>query len=233
MTGDRPAEDATDCMTTPRTVPAPFSPVLIAGLALRPLPTAALQPAVDLAFGLLRRRHPRLFERLGAQAGIRFLIEPVDLPLRFLLVADPAAPALRVLGSGVATDAAATIRGPLAVLIDLLEGRLDGDALFFARELVIEGDTEAVVALRNAVDGAGIDLINDLLAPLGPLAAPAARLVRAARRVMATAAADVERLRAAAIQPALTRADRDAARIKTLETRLTELERRVTRAKAP
>ena len=220
-------------MTTPRTVPAPFSPVLIAGLALRPLPAAALQPAVDLAFGLLRRRHPKLFARLGEQAGTRFLIEPVDLPLRFLLGTDPAAPALRVLGSGVAADAAATIRGPLAVLIDLLEGRLDGDALFFARELVIEGDTEAVVALRNAVDGAGIDLINDLLAPLGPLAAPAARLVRAARRVMGTAAADVERLRAAAIQPALTRADRDSARIKALETRLAELERRLTRAKAP
>lgn len=220
-------------MTTPRTVPAPFSPVLIAGLALRPLPAAALQPAVDLGFGLLRRRHPKLFARLGAQAGTRFLIEPVDLPLRFLLITDPAAPALRVLGAGVAAEAAAIIRGPLAVLIDLLEGRLDGDALFFARELVIEGDTEAVVALRNAVDGAGIDLVADLLAPLGPLAAPAARLVRAARRVAATAAADVERLRAAAIQPALARADRDAARIKALESRLAELERRVTRAKAP
>ena len=219
-------------MSSPRTVPAPFSPVLIAGLALRPLPAAALQPAVDLAFGLLRRRHPRLFQRLGAQAQARFLIEPVDLPFRFLLAPDPAAPALRVLGPAAAPGATATIRGPLSVLVDLLEGRLDGDALFFARELAIEGDTEAVVALRNAVDGAGIDLIADLLAPLGPLAAPAARLVRAARGAMAAAAADVERLRAAAIQPALARADRESARIRALESRLAELERRVTRVKA-
>jgi predicted lipid carrier protein YhbT len=38
--------------------------------------------------------------------------------------------------------------------MQLLEGKLDGDALFFSRDLVVDGDTEAVVMLRNIIDGA-------------------------------------------------------------------------------
>ena len=158
-----------------------LSPALLAGLLLRPLPVALLQPAVDAAFAQLRHRHPGLFDRLGEQAERSILVAPADLPFRFLLRPDPAAPMLRLLGPGDEPEAAATVRGPLALLIDLLEGRIDGDALFFSREIVIEGDTEAIVALRNAVDGAGIDLVADLFAPLGPLAPPAAGLARLVR----------------------------------------------------
>ncbi|AGH97674.1 hypothetical protein A11S_851 [Micavibrio aeruginosavorus EPB] len=34
----------------------------------------------------------------------------------------------------------------------MIDGRYDGDALFFSRDIYIEGDTEAVVCLRNALD---------------------------------------------------------------------------------
>jgi predicted lipid carrier protein YhbT len=43
------------------------------------------------------------------------------------------------------------------VLVGMLDGSYDGDALFFSRDLVIEGDTSAVLALRNALDDAEID----------------------------------------------------------------------------
>ena len=49
------------------------------------------------------------------------------------------------------------IAGPLLGLIGLIDGTYDGDALFFSRDLVVEGDVEAVLALRNAIDDAGID----------------------------------------------------------------------------
>lgn len=49
----------------------------------------------------------------------------------------------------------------------MIHGTLDGDALFFARDLVIEGDTEAVLALRNALDDAEIDLLTAAAAALG------------------------------------------------------------------
>ena len=48
----------------------------------------------------------------------------------------------------------ASIPGSLLTLMQLLEGKLDGDALFFSRDLVVDGDTEAVVMLRNIIDGA-------------------------------------------------------------------------------
>ncbi len=45
----------------------------------------------------------------------------------------------------------------MLVLIGLLDGTYDGDALFFTRDLVIEGDTAAVLALRNAIEDANLD----------------------------------------------------------------------------
>ena len=129
---------------------------------------------------LAMRRHPGLFERLEDLGARAVLIDPVELPVRFVLRAGGGAPTLTVVGREDAVDADATIRGPLLGLIDLLEGRLDGDALFFSRVLGIEGDTEAVVALRNAIDDAEIDLLDDLLSPLGPLAAPMRELAERA-----------------------------------------------------
>ena len=49
----------------------------------------------------------------------------------------------------------------------LIDGSYDGDALFFSRDLVVEGDIEAVIALRNAIDDAGVDLVADTAALLG------------------------------------------------------------------
>lgn len=63
-------------------------------------------------------------------------------------------------------------------LIDLVEGRVDGDALFFSRKLHISGDTEAVVALRNIVDGAEIDLVSDFASAFGMFSGPAEQILR-------------------------------------------------------
>lgn len=57
----------------------------------------------------------------------------------------------------------ATIRGPVEPLLDLMEGRADGDALFFSRRLKIEGSMDAVVSLRNALDAAPVSLPFDAL----------------------------------------------------------------------
>ena len=59
-------------------------------------------------------------------------------------------------------------------LLDLIDGSLDGDALFFSRKLRVTGDTEAIVALRNAlddVDGGVVESITKAFGPLAPIAA--------------------------------------------------------------
>ena len=58
----------------------------------------------------------------------------------------------------------------LSALTALLQGHIDGDALFFSRSLTISGNTEAVLALRNAVDASEVDLNEEIKAAAGPLA---------------------------------------------------------------
>jgi len=52
----------------------------------------------------------------------------------------------------------ATIRGSLAALKTLAERRQDPDQLFFQRRLVIEGDTELGLGLKNLLDSLEWDL---------------------------------------------------------------------------
>jgi predicted lipid carrier protein YhbT len=201
-----------------RTAPA-LSPVLLLGFALRPAPRPPLQAAMSLAMATLLRGHPAVFERLEGLAIPDFLIDPVDLPFRFHLCTALPSPYLRVLGEDEEPDrpVAASIRGPLPALIDLLEGRVDGDALFFSRALAVEGDMAAVVALRNAVDGADISLTEDLLRPLGPLGAPARGLLRAGGALYRRAERDLETLRAALVAPVQRRCDAQEARLRDLD----------------
>jgi predicted lipid carrier protein YhbT len=129
---------------------------------------------------LLARRHPGMLDRLSDFTGATCLIVPRDLPAAFLLTlqAAPQAPHLALIDVADGVDAQATIRADIATLLRLLEGRIDGDALFFSRDLTVEGDMEVVVALRNAVDDAGIDLVADAASACGPLAPAAARIGR-------------------------------------------------------
>ncbi|MCH8183274.1 MAG: SCP2 sterol-binding domain-containing protein [Proteobacteria bacterium] len=147
-------------------------------MALAPPPRFVLQAAVDGAARIVTRRHRALVERLGSLAGTTFLIDPEDLPFRFVLRPDPRRLRLEVVGRRRTPCCDATIRGPLWSLVGLVEGRVDGDALFFSRELHISGDTEAIVALRNIIDGAELDLFSDFASGLGVFSGPAEHILR-------------------------------------------------------
>lgn len=142
-----------------------------------PLPLFALRPLFSQLLASLLKRHPNLFDRLGEYGGKRFLIDPSDLPFLLLLTPDAAEPRLVPHARGNEPAHDARIAAPISKLIDLVNGDEDGDALFFSREILIEGDTEAVLALRNAVDDLEIDLAEEIAHLLGPLAA-AARFAR-------------------------------------------------------
>lgn len=175
---------------------------LLAGIAAVPLSPYWLQPGLTLALGVMRRRHPNLFDRLSSLDDPTYLIDPVDLPLVFVLSLNPDHPQLSARRRGEGANTAATIRGPLMALIDLLQGRVDGDALFFSRALVIEGDVGAVVALRNAIESIEVDLLDDLLSVLGPLARPAGQAIRLGNSLLGRAARDLAAIHAAIIGPA-------------------------------
>ncbi|MDH3230893.1 MAG: SCP2 sterol-binding domain-containing protein [Alphaproteobacteria bacterium] len=214
-------------LRTGRQTPA-LSPLLLVGLALRPAPKPALQAAATFAMAAMLRRHRSVFERLEGLANPVYLIDPVDLPVSLLLDAGLPAPRLTVLRDGdpVPAPPAAAIRGPLPALIELLEGRTDGDALFFSRALAVEGDMAAVVALRNAVDGADVDLTEDLLRPLGPLRGPARRLAAVAGALYRRADEDLDILRAALLAPVQRRCDSQDGRLDDLDETLSNAAKR-------
>ncbi len=204
----------------------PLTPILLAGIALRPLPPVLLQPILDVAMAVLSRHHPDLFARLTDIEGATFLIDPVDLPFGFLLRLSKA-PGLRAIAKGAPIDPAPTaaIQGPLAILIQLLEGRLDGDAQFFSRDLTIEGDMEAVVMLRNVIDGAGIDLLEDLSSVFGPLSRPARLVADGALRVFTRLERDIETLKNTVYAPMDEHCRAQDAEIKRLRDAVENLQR--------
>ncbi len=162
-------------------------------LAVRPLPLLPLEVALA---GFLRRvcdRNPRVFDRLGAHAAKRFGIKPTDLPFAFVIDLTEPRPRLSVVRE-FSANVDARISSSLANLLALVEGRLDGDALMFSRQLVVEGDVEAVLALRNAIDDAGFDLVEEIAGIFGPLGEPVRRVLSAARNSILAASPPPEEI---------------------------------------
>ena len=117
----------------------------------------------------LARRQPRLFDRLGAHRSAPFCLAPTDLAFAFTGIPDGEKTLERVVGTAAPATADVVIRGPILMLLGLLDGSLDGDALFFHRVISVSGRTEAVVALRNAIEEAELRPA-DLLGIHGALA---------------------------------------------------------------
>lgn len=213
-------------------LPVPFSPALLFGLALGKLPLGPVQVAANLLSRIIRRRHPALLERMAAWSHMTVCIDPIDLPFVILLRPDAPAPRFTVRRGSDSVAADATIHGSLDALIALAEGRVDGDTLFFSRELSVEGDTEVVVALRNAVDDAGIDLVADVSAAFGPFARPIRSVANTASGLAHQLGADLATLGNAAVAPALRASDAQSSRIAALEAELVALRRTRNCAKA-
>lgn len=141
---------------------------------LRILPLEPIALALNASTRRIVAGHPGMIRRLGAHDHNRFVIDPTDLPLVIRL--EPNGGAVRVSVLRGRGDGDARIAGPLAALIGMVHGAYDGDALFFSRDLVIEGDTAAALALRNAIDDAEIDLTDEIARASGPFAPALKRL---------------------------------------------------------
>lgn len=161
------------------TVPAAPPEIMLPQVPLPLLPP--LLP-LNLALSRLMRgivaRHPAILRRLGPHATARILLDVTDAP--FPLLFEPARLRVSAHRRAALPMADAVIRGKLAAFLAMLHGGVDGDALFFSGALAISGDTAAVLALRNALDDAELDLSEELLALSGraaPVLQPALALV--------------------------------------------------------
>lgn len=135
-------------------------------MLIRPMPLFPLQFVLNRSIASIAKRHPRIFQRLGNYAEKTFLIDPVDMPFVLILRPKPENPILEVKRTwSMPWDA--RISGTFIHLLRLVEAESDGDALFFSRDLVIEGNTEAVVALRNALDDMDSNVVDEAAKAFG------------------------------------------------------------------
>lgn len=125
-------------------------------LLLRPAPRFPLALMLTRAVRRIVRERPDLIDRLGPTATVPVAVIPTDLPFCFRVLLCGERARVDVVDADEAATAAARIRGPLLVLLGLMDGTYDGDAVFFSRDIVIEGDTEHVLALRNTLEEASL-----------------------------------------------------------------------------
>ena len=132
-----------------RTAPQSLLP---GGAVITRVACVMVQPILSRVVQRIAIRHPSLFARLGPHQTTDFLIDPVELPFALHLRPDPQALVFCAVPRDGAVQAGAVIRGRFLLLLELIDSEEDGDAAFFARDLEVTGDTEAVVRLRNALD---------------------------------------------------------------------------------
>lgn len=210
--GSRPANDA-------------FSPLLIAGLLIRPLPIGPPEILLRHIARRIQNNHPAILDRLRPLAGRIFLIRPTDLPYEIILTIGENQVDFSLVKDGGTVDADVTISGSFRSLVDMMDGQQDGDGLFFSRSLTVTGDTEALLTLRNAVDSDDVDLGQEIFDLLGPLKNPAERLVQAGGRITHRLARDMTTLSRAITGPLAGRCARLEQENQDLTDRLNRLDR--------
>jgi predicted lipid carrier protein YhbT len=165
--------------------PSPAALPALLTSALRSLPTWPLQLALQRLANSIVTRHSGLLERLDAEGPGRFGIQPLDLPFALVMEVQDSGVRLSVVPQLDHQRLDARITGNFLALLDLIDGRRDGDALFFSRDLAIEGDIGAVLALRNAIDNAELDLLHEAAQLAQPWPGLAERIMRTAATALA------------------------------------------------
>ncbi|MFA7428698.1 MAG: SCP2 sterol-binding domain-containing protein [Rhodospirillaceae bacterium] len=212
-----------------RSSAAPFSPLLLLGLALRPVPApAALGLSRPILDAIARRLGPLVRDRLQGLSGTVAVL-PTDFPYGLMVSVGAHDLTLEAVDAATVPAATACLRAPAFVLLDLAEGRgRDGDASFFARDLVMEGDTALVMALRYALEDAADSGAAPFTLLADSLPLPTAWRGRVAAHLEATArlaADDVRKVQAAVLEPLRAWRARVDARLDIMEDRLTRAER--------
>lgn len=149
-------------------------------VALAPVPLPVVNFFLNRLVKAIGQNRPEIFSRLEGHHHKWFLIDATNLPFVFYLRPDPYCPELKSCRRRCTPHADSRISGSFLTLLGMIDGRYDGDALFFTRDLCVQGDTEAVVCLRNALDDVDGSIADDVASFFG---APGKRFLRIARKL--------------------------------------------------
>ncbi len=211
-----------------RAVNETLSPLLMAGIMIRPLPVAPLNRLLGHLARHIQNNHPEILKRLSPLAGKHFLICPLDLPHDMRLTIGDSYVDFAIEDEFMG-PADVTISGPFISLMDMMDGKVDGDALFFSRSLSVEGDTEALLILRNAMDSDDIDLRAEILGLFGPLKTPASALLKMGERLHQSLSRDMNSLSQTMTLPLASRCDSLEQENQELREKVNRLDRMLTK----
>jgi predicted lipid carrier protein YhbT len=152
-------------------------PLALLRSAATVLPRPVLAQIATAVVRGLDRSHPMLLSNLARLESAVVHIVPFDLPYRFALTVGREPVTLAIIDRG-APGGDAEVAASVGTLVDLLEGRIDSDTLFFRRDLTISGNTSVIVGLRNVLDREELSLADELAALIGPLGPPARAVAR-------------------------------------------------------
>ncbi len=201
-----------------------FTPLPMLGLAMGFLPRQLLERGVRTFTHRLNTLHPGLRERLSEANGKSFALVLPDMPFNAMLEVEGGELELTMLGKSLPLRADVTLHGTSTTFIALLEGRTDGDALFFSRDLRVEGDTEALLVLRNALDNEQINLRKTFFSVFGALSGMAARAATPVEKLGARFTRDMGWLYHSAIAPLAKRQQQFSEGLQGLEHRISQVE---------
>lgn len=146
-----------------------FSVSLLLGQLLNPvISRSILQIGIDKLTNLFVKQHPRVISKMAKFTPCRMVLIPIDMPFCFFVEFTPDDLNINIIDNNAFSgDNLTCIKSSLELFVKMLEGNLDGDALFFSRKLSIEGDTTSIVALRNILEAESINIKDDIEETLG------------------------------------------------------------------
>lgn len=144
-----------------------FSARNLVFLAFCTLPIPLVNFTLRKLIHVISHRRPEIFRRIEGHHHKTFLIDATNIPFLICLRPNPDNPQLTAVRRRNVPESSARISGSFLTLLGMIDGRYDGDALFFTRDLCVEGDTEAVVCLRNALDDVEGSIADDVAAFFG------------------------------------------------------------------
>lgn len=173
----------------PQAVIPSFSPELLLRPVMRLLPDMIVRSAITQRLCGFHRDYPGIAARLSDIQGAVFEINVIEFPYPIYLGIGSGGE-IQIRYGAHEDKPDVRVSGTLHGFVRMLDGTDDGDALFFSRSLRIEGDTEALLTLRNAMDSENVDFLR-LLVP-SPLHAAAKRLSAPLRSLIKAAQEDLD-----------------------------------------
>lgn len=124
-------------------------PIRFMKALLRRLPQRLHLMGFGMVLACFIQKRPGLKARLAAIEGLTFLLDVTDIQKRYPFHVQKGKLCI-VWGEGKKPDV--TLRGDFESLWGLLRRRADADSLFFSRKLVVEGDVQASIFLKNILE---------------------------------------------------------------------------------